>query len=127
MKPSRMKTCLAILTLFFCLPGAAAEGPKSVVSKQDLKAAEKEFRNALEFEKSGKHEDALLAATRAAQLVPGNAQYITMLEMLRQQIAGGHLEMGNRLAAAGDNTGAAEQFRIALGIDPQNTFVAQRL
>src|SRR5258707_1499780 len=122
-----MKTCLAILTLFFCLLGAAAEGPKSVVSKQDLKAAEKEFKNALEFEKSGKHEDALLAATRASQLVPGNAQYITMAEMLRQQIVGNHLEQGNHLAAAGDNAGAAGHFRTALAIDPQNTFVAQRL
>ncbi len=122
-----MKICFAILSLLVCLACPAADGPKPVISKQNKKAAEKEFRNALELQRAGKPEDALLAVSRAAQLVPGNVEFITMGEMLRQQIVGGHLERGNRLAAAGDPDGAVQQFRTALAIDPENAYVAQRL
>lgn len=122
-----MKVCFVILSLFVCLVCAAAEGPKSVISKQDRKAAEKEFKNALDQQRAGKPEDALVSVNRALQLVPGNLEFITTSEMLRQQIVGGYLEQGNRLAAAGDSNGAVERFRTALAIDPQNAYVAQRL
>jgi general secretion pathway protein D len=127
MKTPRMKSCFAILSLFVCLFCAAAEKPKSAVSKKDMKAAEKEFKSALELEKSGKPEAALVAAMRAAQLVPGNVEYATTAEILRQQIVGAHMEQGNRLAAAGDAGRAAQEFRVALGIDPQNVYAAQRI
>ncbi|HET9838913.1 MAG TPA: hypothetical protein VFR84_11805 [Candidatus Angelobacter sp.] len=122
-----MKSCSAILALFFCLACAAADSPKSAVSKHDRKEAEKEFKNALELRKKGKPEDALLAAMRANQLFPGNVEYITMAEMLRQQIVGAHLEAGNHLAEGGDAAGAVQQFQLALGIDPGNAYVQQRM
>jgi type II secretory pathway component GspD/PulD (secretin) len=131
-----MKSCFAILSLLFCLACRGAEapkstaskaGPKSTVSKSDQKAAEKEFKSALDLQQSGKAEEALLAVIKATQLVPANVEYATLAETLRQQIVGQHLENGNRLAAAGDTSGASEQFRIALGIDPANAYVAQRL
>src|SRR5215471_21769880 len=121
-----MKSCFAILSLFgclacgVCLPCGAADGPKPHISKKDLKAADKEFRNALDLQKAGKPEEALLAATRATQIIPANVEYITLAEVLRQQIVGNHLEQGNHLAAAGDTSGAMKEFSIALGIDPQN-------
>jgi len=127
-----MRKCFAILSLVFCLACAAAEKPKpahekSAVSKHDQKLAEKEFKNALELQKGGRPEEALLSATKASQLVPGNMEYITVAEMLRQQIVGTHLDKGNQLAAAGDAGGAIKEFRTAQGIDPQNTYVDQRL
>lgn len=122
-----MKIFFAILSLFVCLACPAADGPKSVISKQDKKAAEKEFKSAVDLQRSGKPEDALLAVSRALQLMPGNMEFITMNEVLRQQIAGQYLEQGNHLAAAGDPGGAMERFRAALVIDPQNAYVAQRL
>jgi general secretion pathway protein D len=122
-----MKACFAIISLFICLICVAADEPKSVISKQDRKAADKEFKSALELQRAGKPEDALVAVTRALKLVPGNLEFITTGEMLRQQIVGGHLEQGNRLAAAGDTSGAIERFRAALAIDPQNAYVAHRL
>jgi type II secretory pathway component GspD/PulD (secretin) len=131
-----MKSCFAILTLFLCLHCVAAAAPKSAaskdaaksaISKHDLKEAEKEFKSATDLQRSGKPEEAWLAANKASQLVPGNVEYVTLAEQLRQQIVGQHLENGNRLAAAGDNAGAAKEFRTALGIDSANVFVAQRL
>jgi type II secretory pathway component GspD/PulD (secretin) len=126
-----MKTWFAILSLFFCLACMAADKPKSVaappVSSEDRKNAEKEFKNAQELQRAGKPEDALIAVLKAQELMPGNVEFMTMGEMLRQQIVGEHMEAGNHLAAAGDPKGAAQRFRMALSIDPQNSNAAQRL
>lgn len=125
-----MKTWFAILSLFFCLACMAADKPKSTVSpvsNEDRKNAEKEFKNAQELQRAGKPEDALIAVLKAQELMPGNVEFMTMGEMLRQQIVGEHMEAGNHLAAAGDPKGAAQRFRMALAIDPQNSNAAQRL
>jgi Flp pilus assembly secretin CpaC len=129
-----MKKILAILPVFlcFCLACAAADGPKPadskpVVSKEDRKAAEKEFKNAQDLQRAGKPQEALQAVVKAEQLVPGNVEYITMGEMLRQQLVDEQMEAGNHLATAGDPLGAAQRFRTALTIDPQNTYAEQRL
>lgn len=119
------------MTLFFCLACMAADKPKSAlpgtVSKEDKKAAEKEFKDAQDLQRAGRPDDALLAVLKAQELMPGNVEYMTMGEMLRQQIIGEHMEAGNHLAAAGDAAGAAQRFRMALSIDPQNAYAAQRL
>jgi Flp pilus assembly secretin CpaC len=126
-----MRICFAILTLFFCLACMAADKPRSAlpgtVSKEDKKAAEKEFKDAQDLQRAGKPDDALLAVLKAQELMPGNVEFMTMGEMLRQQIVGEHMEAGNHLAAAGDSAGAAQRFRMALSIDPQNSYAAQRL
>ena len=119
-----MKTWFAILSLFFCLACMAADKPKSVtaplVSNEDRKNAEKEFKNAQDLQRAGKPDDALIAVLKAQELMPGNVEFMTMGEMLRQQIVGEHMEAGNHLAAAGDPAGAAQRFRMALAVDPQN-------
>lgn len=127
-----MKKIFAILSVFFCLACAAAGGPrpadsKPAVAKEDKKAAEKEFKNAQDLQRAGKPQEALQAVVKAEQLVPGNLEYITMGEMLRQQLVGEQMQAGNHLAAAGDSLGAAQRFRAALAIDGQNTYAAQRL
>ena len=109
----------------------AADKPKSAlpgtVSKEDKKAAEKEFKDAQDLQRAGKPDEALVAVLKAQELIPGNVEFMTMGEMLRQQIVGEHMEAGNHLAAAGDSAGAAQRFRMALSIDPQNSYAAQRL
>ena len=127
-----MKICFAILSLFLCLACAAADKPKSAVttpgvSKEDKKNAEKEFKNAQDLQRAGKPDDALVAVLKAQELMPGNVEFMTMGEMLWQQIVGEHMEAGNHLAAAGDPAGAAQRFRLAISIDPQNAYAAQRL
>src|SRR5579864_373855 len=100
-----MKICFAILSLFLCLACAAADKPKSAVttpgvSKEDKKNAEKEFKNAQDLQRAGKPDDALVAVLKAQELMPGNVEFMTMGEMLRQQIVGEHMEAGNHLAAS---------------------------
>lgn len=117
---------IVILVLLSLSLTALAETAQHV-SKQDEKMAAEDFKRALEFQKRGKLEDALLAATHASQLVPANPEYLLTREMLRQQIVSTYLDQGNRLAAEGKLEQAAVQFREALARDPQNSYAQQRL
>jgi general secretion pathway protein D len=122
-----MRSRLFILILAFGAVCPAVLGAEARVSKKDRQVAEKEFRQALQLQQSGKIEEALEAAKHAALLSPGNVEYETAQEMLRQQIVGRYLTRGNNLAAAGDQAGAQTQFRAALDMDPANTYAVQRL
>src|SRR5882724_7404407 len=122
-----MRSSLIILFLSVCLACVAAEKPTPGVSKQDRKAADREYKHAVELQQAGKPEDALLAVAKALQLVPGKVEYLTMSEMLRQQLISSHLDEGNRLAEKGDTVAAAEQFGQALSMEPHNSYVLQRL
>lgn len=117
-----------LLIIILCLGTAgAAEKVHSSVSKKDRQKAAQEFKRALEFERAGQIDDALVAATQAAELYPGNPEYETAREAMRQQIVASHLERGNQLADTGNLSGAAAQFREAIAIDPLNAYVQQRL
>jgi general secretion pathway protein D len=124
-----MKWIVAILVLFLSLAALAAiaEDKPRPASKEDQKMAQEQFKRAQDLRKEGKMEEALLAATSASQLVPGNTEYMLTRETIKQQIVSAYLDQGNRLAEAGNRAAATEQFREALGRDPGNTYVQQRL
>ena len=119
-----MMSRLSIVVLLLCLACQAADHSPS---KEELKQAQKDFQRAIELQKAGKIEDALEAANAAAALVPGNFEYLTGREMLKLQVAGTYAQLGNQLAEKGSNPEAATQFRAALSLDPQNTYIQQRL
>src|SRR5215470_14619812 len=106
-----MRTWLLILIVACSAALAGAGTQHSHASKKDRRAAEQEFKQALELEKAGRLDEAFEAAAHAAELVPDNPEYATAREVLRQRIVGGHLERGNRLADAGNPTAAAAEFR----------------
>ena len=123
-----MKWCLAILTLFLCLSCFASEKKsQSGASKHDRKAAAEEFKQAVEYKKSGALQDALMAASQAALLDPFNTEYAMARELLKQQIVRQYLDRGNRLAESHNNEAAAAEFRKALAINPHDSYVLQRL
>src|SRR5690349_19393594 len=122
-----MKLFAAIIVLFVCLPGFAAGKPKSVVPKKDREAAAKEYKEAMEYQKQGKFQDALMATSDAAKLDPTNPEYAMTREVIRQQMVSAHLDAGNQLAEHGDNTSAAAEFRRAIEIDHDNAYLQQRL
>jgi type II secretory pathway component GspD/PulD (secretin) len=113
---------LVLLTGFVC-----AQAPQAKISKRDRKQADKDFRKVLELQKSGQTEDALKLASEAVDLVPADQQYLTARETLRQEMAAKYLERGNLLANAGDGANARAQFLAALALDPENTYLQQRL
>src|SRR5215469_930934 len=104
-----MKVLLSIALFMLCLGASAQKAPR--VSKEDHKRAEQDFKRALELQKAGKTEEALVAISGASDLEPANVEYATMRVVLRQQLAASYLERGNHLAETGDLAGAAGQFR----------------
>jgi general secretion pathway protein D len=122
-----MRLWLFILVGCVCLAGNAADKHSDRVSKKDRQMAAKEFSRAMDLQKAGHVEDALQAMVHAVELFPGNIEYLTAREMLRQQVVGGYLNRGDRMAQAGDKAGAVAQFRDALSMDPENGYLQQRL
>jgi general secretion pathway protein D len=122
----RMKRLLAIFMLF-CTLGGFASDKKLQSAANQRKAAEKEFKQALDYEKTGDIQDALMSASQAALLDPVNPEYAMKRELLKQQIVRRHVDAGNKFAEAGNNEAALAEFREALAIDPQSSFVQQRL
>lgn len=90
-------------------------------------AAEREFARAQQLDKAGRTDEAMAVVSHALELAPENTAYLAAREMLRQHIVNDRLAAGNRLANAGDKNGAAAQFRAAIALDPQNTYLQQRL
>ena len=86
-----MKLWLIICVFFCCLAGMAAQETRGAVRKQDQELAEKDFRRAQELQKSNQTKEALEAATTATDLVPNEAKYLALRELLSQQLAAKYL------------------------------------
>jgi general secretion pathway protein D len=105
----------------------ACHGPAN-----DLKAARKAFTRGLKLEKlqNGNPQnlsEAFYEFEEAARLVPQNVEYVTAREIVRQHLAGQHLERGNSDLLGGKQVEALVEFRAALNLDPQNEFAQQRI
>lgn len=122
-----MRHSLFIALLLSCLLAAAKEKPHPGPSQHDLKQAQRSFQHALDLQKDGQLEEAFTEASKASELAPANKEYMTVREVLRSQIAAGYIDSGNLLAEIGDSKRAAEQFKHALAVDPQNGYAQQRL
>ena len=97
------------------------------VSKADLKQGRVDFRRALQLQKEGKTQQAFDSADAATRLIPGDLEYLTTREILRQQLVLAHLNAGNDLLLAHNTDRATVEFRQALALDPSNEFAKQRL
>jgi general secretion pathway protein D len=110
----------------FCaegIPGA----PACIASKHDRKDAKEAFERGLKLQKDHRLDEALANFERAAQLLPRDVQYITVKELVRQQVVFDHIERGNTALSKGNQVAALGEFRAALQLDPQNQFANQRL
>ncbi|HLW54574.1 MAG TPA: hypothetical protein VKW06_17190 [Candidatus Angelobacter sp.] len=123
----RMRLTVVIVGLLLAGLGTACAQEYASPVYDPPSPAEKEFARALQLDKSGRTEEAWGAVSQALELAPGNPQYVAAREMVRQEMVGDRLETGNRLADSGDNAGAAAQFRAAISLDPQNSYLQQRL
>lgn len=123
-----MRLFLAAMIVFLCA-GAYSVSAQDYDGTQYIEPnpAAAEFARAQQYERSGRNEEALAAASQAVKLAPANAEYLEAREMLRQQVVAGHLDSGNRLAEVGENAAAAAQFRAAIAVDPDNSYLQQRL
>lgn len=96
-------------------------------SKKELKKARKESGRAQKLYANGKYQEAVEALDQAIALDPGQPDYHSQREIVRQRLLTVHIERGNALLASGKNIEASAEFRQALAIDPKNEFALQRL
>ena len=113
----------AVVSLCSESPGA----PACQAPAKDIKAARQAFVRGLKLEQSKKVDEAFHQFQEAARLVPQDVEYLTARELVRQQLAGMHLERGNDHLLNGQQVEALAEFRMAQTLDPQNEFAQQRL
>lgn len=105
------------------IPGS----PSCVVTPKARQEAKKAFERGVKLQKENKLEDALDQFKKAADLVPRDVQYLTLQELVRQQLVFNHLQRGNAALASDQQVLAMGEFRAALNLDPHNDFAQQRL
>ena len=93
----------------------------------DRKGARTAYKQALGAEQKQDLASALACLRQAVDLDPGNAQYLTELAHLRQQVINQFLDNGNQALNRGNSAEALAQFNAALNLDPTNAFAQQRL
>ena len=109
-----------------CAPGDSSAAP-CVSSKKDLKDAKAAFNKALRLQHLKRDDEAFDQFQIAARLAPRTLDYVTALEMTRQQLVYRHLDHGNAEMLQHDQLAALTDFRTALQLDPHNEFAQQRL
>jgi len=102
-------------------------GVSCITSKKDLKDAQEAFKRGVKLHDHQRFEDALARFDEAVHLAPQNGEYLTAREMLKSQMAFGHMQRGNAFLLQNANSQAAAEFRAALDLDPENGFALSRL
>jgi general secretion pathway protein D len=98
-----------------------------VTSPPSRKQAKQAFQRGLKLEKANKLDNAFDEFKKAADLAPRDVEYVTMRELVKQQLVFDHLQRGNGALAGGQQILAMGEFRTALSLDPTNDFAKQRL
>jgi general secretion pathway protein D len=101
--------------------------PACTVSPQARGSAKNAFERGMKLHKAKKLDEALSEFEKAADLVPQDVQYLTLREMVRQQLVFDHMQRGNEALALGQPVQALGEFQTALHFDPTNEFARQRL
>ena len=105
------------------VPGAAA----CTVTKQTRKQAKSAFDHGMKLQREKRLDEALSELEHASQLVPNDVQYLTLKELVRQQLVFDHLQRGNSALTSGKQVEALGEFRAAVSLDPDNQFARERL
>src|SRR5690348_7404564 len=105
----------------------AASLAAAASQKPGAKAARAAYKQALAAQQKQDFAAALASLRQAVDLDPGNAQYLTELAHLRQQVINQFLDNGNQALNRGNSAEALAQFNAALNLDPTNAFAQQRL
>ncbi len=102
-------------------------GVNCITSKKDLKQARRDFSLAKKLAQDHQLEEALKQFDAASRLDPQNPQYLTARETLTQELVFQHVQRGDALLLSKQHDKAAEEFRAALQLDPDDQYARDRL
>jgi general secretion pathway protein D len=98
-----------------------------VPTKDDLKQAHSAYVHGVKLQEHKQLEKSFEEFDRAARLAPRDTAFITAREMTKARLVFQHTERGDALLADAHREQAANEFRAALDLDPDNTYTQQRL
>jgi general secretion pathway protein D len=98
-----------------------------IASKQDRKEAHSAFARGMKLQDRGQFEAAFIQFDQASRLVPQDCQFLTAREMVKAKLVFSHIERGNALLMDNSRPQAANEFRAAADLDPENEFARERL
>ncbi len=102
-------------------------GINCVTSKKDLKEANNAFNRGLKLEERRQFEEAFVAFDDASRMAPQNTQFFSAREVAKSQLVFQHTERGDAFLTNSHRVEAAAEFHAALELDPDNTYIQQRL
>jgi Flp pilus assembly secretin CpaC len=102
-------------------------GIHCVASKKDLKQARAAYNRGLKLEDHRQFAAAFAAFDDASRLVPQNSQFFSAREVAKSQLVYEHTAHGEELLAKAQRDPAAAEFREALKLDPENSYLQSRL
>jgi hypothetical protein len=102
-------------------------GVNCIVSKEDKKEARRAYDRGLKLQKGQEIEAAFEQFDQASRLVPQDAHFLTARELMKAQIVSGHIQRGNAFLVENSLKQAANEYRAALDLDPENQFARQQL
>lgn len=102
-------------------------GINCVPSKKDLKEARNAYARGLKLEDHRRFEEAFAEFDTASHLVPQDTHFFSAREVAKSQLVFQHTERGNAFLADAQREPAVAEFRAALKIDPDNSYMQQRL
>ncbi len=108
-------------------PSAANREDRRALVKPDPKTAKKFAELGARYETAGDYDGALAAYEEAARYAPFDVTIVSKGVSLRSRLVRGYVEDGERLALQGNLDAAAENFAMALHIDPSNGALTERL
>jgi len=102
-------------------------GINCIVTKQELKSAHEAYEKGLKLQKHQDFEQALEQFDKASRLAPRDMQFLTAREVVKAKLVFDHVEHGNALLRDDARKDAADEFKAALDLDPDNSFAQERL
>jgi general secretion pathway protein D len=102
-------------------------GINCIVTKQDLKSAHEAYEKGLKLQKHQDFQQAFEQFDKASRLAPRDMQFLTAREVVKAKLVFDHVEHGNALLRDDARKDAADEFKAALDLDPDNSFAQERL
>jgi general secretion pathway protein D len=96
-------------------------------SKKDLKEARNAYARGLKLEGQDRLEEALAQFDEASRLAPQDLAFLSAQELTKSQLVYRHTERADSLLALAKPAEAAAEFRAALKLDPDDSYVEERL
>src|SRR5580693_1787134 len=96
-------------------------------SKKDLKEARNAYARGLKLEGRDRLEEALAQFDEASRLAPQDLAFLSAQELTKSQLVYRHTERGDSLLALAQPERAAAEFHAALKLDPEDSYVEERL